>query len=134
MEYPLNLPIDYIALLLSSVYPNIPSRSDGEFRQFLYKFYLLSIGILGPEILLFIALGQWTSARAAVKVCIPFLTMLKEMDETKRKRIFMQQDTRSGQRRMHFSLIWVDSYFKRLIVHCSRLIASSCFISSGMGI
>ncbi|QGA14500.1 hypothetical protein EYB26_002154 [Talaromyces marneffei] len=51
----------------SSVYPNIPSRSDGEFRQFLYKFYLLSIGILGPEILLFIALGQWTSARAAVK-------------------------------------------------------------------
>lgn len=58
----------------SSVYPNIPSRSDGEFRQFLYKFYLLSIGILGPEILLFIALGQWTSARAAVKVRIPFLT------------------------------------------------------------
>jgi hypothetical protein len=62
----------------SSVYPNIPSRSDGEFRQFLYKFYLLSIGILGPEILLFIALGQWTSARTAVKVCIPFLTAVIE--------------------------------------------------------
>ncbi|EED18926.1 hypothetical protein TSTA_126340 [Talaromyces stipitatus ATCC 10500] len=51
----------------SSVYPNVPSRSDGEYKQFLYKFYLLSVGILGPEILLFIALGQWTSARISKK-------------------------------------------------------------------
>ncbi|KAJ6115166.1 hypothetical protein N7486_000944 [Penicillium sp. IBT 16267x] len=51
----------------SSVYPNIPSRSDGAFRQRLGKIYLFCIGLLGPEFLLVIALGQWSSARKSLK-------------------------------------------------------------------
>ncbi|KAJ6134361.1 hypothetical protein N7523_000683 [Penicillium sp. IBT 18751x] len=54
----------------SSVYPNIPSRSDGVFKRGLGKINLFLIGLLGPEFLLVIALGQWSSARTSSKVCI----------------------------------------------------------------
>lgn len=54
----------------SSVYPNIPSRSDGAYRQVLGKVYLFFIGLLGPEFLLVLALGQWSSARTSLKVCM----------------------------------------------------------------
>lgn len=53
----------------SSVYPNIPARSDGPFEQGLGKFYLFLVGLIGPEILIVIALGQWSSARSSFKVC-----------------------------------------------------------------
>ncbi|KAJ5710194.1 hypothetical protein N7493_009786 [Penicillium malachiteum] len=51
----------------SSVYPNIPRRSDNIFRQSAGKINLFFIGLLGPEFLLVIALGQWSSARASFK-------------------------------------------------------------------
>ncbi|KAJ5737019.1 uncharacterized protein N7483_002144 [Penicillium malachiteum] len=52
----------------SSVYPNIPRRSDNAFRQRVGKMNLFLIGLLGPEFLLVIALGQWSSARASFKI------------------------------------------------------------------
>ncbi|KAJ5123494.1 hypothetical protein N7448_009591 [Penicillium atrosanguineum] len=52
----------------SSVYPNIPSRSDGAFKRGLGKINLFLIGLLGPEFLLVIALGQWSSARTSFKL------------------------------------------------------------------
>ncbi|KAJ5548605.1 hypothetical protein N7513_005839 [Penicillium frequentans] len=57
----------------SSVCPNVPSRSDGSYRQKLGKIYLFCIGLLGPEFLLVIALGQWSSARKSLKVYGGFL-------------------------------------------------------------
>ncbi|KAJ6021122.1 hypothetical protein N7540_006626 [Penicillium herquei] len=51
----------------SSVYPNVPRRSDNALRQRIGKINLFFIGLLGPEFLLVIALGQWSSARASFK-------------------------------------------------------------------
>ncbi|KAI9928447.1 hypothetical protein MW887_002492 [Aspergillus wentii] len=51
----------------TSVFPNIRGQSDGPIRQLKYKFDLACIGLLGPEFLLMLALGQWSSARASVE-------------------------------------------------------------------
>ncbi|CAI7639029.1 unnamed protein product [Penicillium manginii] len=51
----------------SSVYPHIPPRSAGTFKKEMGKINLFLVGLLGPEFLLPISLGQWSSARASVK-------------------------------------------------------------------
>lgn len=53
----------------TSVCPNIPAPSDGYFTRMRDKLHLALMGVLGPEFLLMLTLGQWTSARTSVKVC-----------------------------------------------------------------
>lgn len=52
----------------TSVAPNLPAKSDSEFRRWRYKFDLACITLLGSEFILMLSLGQWTSARCSVKV------------------------------------------------------------------
>jgi hypothetical protein len=47
--------------------PNLPSPGDSSWRKFRRKFYLTSLGILGPEFVFQMALGQWVSACDSVK-------------------------------------------------------------------
>jgi hypothetical protein len=55
----------------TTVCPNVPAINEGRWYQFRDKFDLACIGLLGPEFLLGIALGQRTSARRSVKVRAP---------------------------------------------------------------
>ena len=57
----------------TSVYPNIPPKGSSEWAKFYNKLILASIGVLGPEFVLSIALGQYSSARRSYKV--PFTSM-----------------------------------------------------------
>lgn len=50
----------------SSVYANIPAAGDGSWERFRDKFELAALGMLGPEFLFALALGQWQSARRSV--------------------------------------------------------------------
>ena len=52
----------------TTVCPNIPALKDSRWAQLKDKFDLACIGVLGPEFLLGIAVGQRVSARKAVKV------------------------------------------------------------------
>jgi len=52
----------------TSVIPNIPARTDGAWDRFRDKLNLAGLGILGPDFLFTLALGQWDSARRSVKV------------------------------------------------------------------
>lgn len=52
----------------TSVAPNLPAKSDGEFRRWRYKFDLACITLLGSEFILMLSVGQWSSARCSVKV------------------------------------------------------------------
>lgn len=52
----------------TAVLPNIPARTDKWYHRLRDRLHLASIGVLGPEFLLMLALGQWSSARASVKV------------------------------------------------------------------
>ncbi|PWY67091.1 hypothetical protein BO94DRAFT_561221 [Aspergillus sclerotioniger CBS 115572] len=47
--------------------PNIPARSDRWHHALRDRLHLASLGLLGPEFLLMLALGQWSSTRASVK-------------------------------------------------------------------
>jgi hypothetical protein len=47
---------------------NLPSIGDSYFRIARRKIYLTGLGILGPEIILQLALGQWASARRSVRL------------------------------------------------------------------
>lgn len=51
----------------SSVYPNIPPRSNSASKHGIGMLNLFFVGLLGPEFLLVIALGQWSSARTSFK-------------------------------------------------------------------
>ncbi|BCS03147.1 uncharacterized protein AKAW2_70025A [Aspergillus luchuensis] len=51
----------------TAVMPNIPARSDRWYHGLRDRLHLASLGLLGPEFLLMLALGQWSSARASVK-------------------------------------------------------------------
>ncbi|KAL4973094.1 hypothetical protein BDW66DRAFT_142892 [Aspergillus desertorum] len=51
----------------TSVCPNIPAQSDSYWSSFREKLHLACIGVLGPEFLLVLAMGQWSSARKSVK-------------------------------------------------------------------
>jgi hypothetical protein len=51
----------------TSVCPNIPAITDSRFDRFRDKFNLACIGILGPDFLLCIAVGQRSSARRSLK-------------------------------------------------------------------
>ncbi|GFG09904.1 hypothetical protein IFM5058_04658 [Aspergillus udagawae] len=51
----------------TSVCPNIPAKSDGYWTRLRDKLHLACMGILGPEFLLMLAMGQWSSARKSVK-------------------------------------------------------------------
>lgn len=53
----------------TSVCPNILALSDGRWVRFRDKLGLACIGLLGPEFLFMLALGEWTSARRSVKLC-----------------------------------------------------------------
>lgn len=52
----------------TTVCPNVPALTDGRWAQFRDKFDLACIGLLGPEFLLGISLGQRSSASLSVKV------------------------------------------------------------------
>lgn len=54
----------------TAVMPNIPARSDRWYHGLRDRLHLAALGLLGPEFLLMLALGQWSSARASVKVSI----------------------------------------------------------------
>ena len=47
---------------------NLPAVGDGYSRIVRRKIYLTGLGVLGPEIILQLALGQWASARRSVKL------------------------------------------------------------------
>lgn len=51
-----------------SVYPNVGSPSDKWYHPFLDKLNLFCIALLGPDFLFGIAFGQWSKARASVRV------------------------------------------------------------------
>ncbi|KAL4908147.1 hypothetical protein BDW74DRAFT_146927 [Aspergillus multicolor] len=51
----------------TSVCSNIPAKSDSYWTCVRDKVHLAALGILGPEFLLMVALGQWSSARESVK-------------------------------------------------------------------
>ncbi|PYI01415.1 hypothetical protein BO78DRAFT_401318 [Aspergillus sclerotiicarbonarius CBS 121057] len=51
----------------TAVMPNIPARADRWHHALRDRLHLASLGLLGPEFLLMLALGQWSSARASVK-------------------------------------------------------------------
>ncbi|OBT58501.1 hypothetical protein VE04_01214 [Pseudogymnoascus sp. 24MN13] len=51
----------------TSVCPNLPALSDGRWAQVRDKLDLTCIGLLGPEFLLMVAVGQRSSARRSVK-------------------------------------------------------------------
>jgi hypothetical protein len=51
----------------TSVYPNIPAATDGKWDRFRDKFELACLGMLGPEFLFALALGQWQSAHRSLK-------------------------------------------------------------------
>ncbi|KAE9376095.1 hypothetical protein N431DRAFT_371135 [Stipitochalara longipes BDJ] len=51
----------------TTVCPNLPALTDRRLARFRDKFDLACIGLLGPEVLFGIALGQRTSARRSVK-------------------------------------------------------------------
>lgn len=52
----------------TSICPNIPAPEDGFLIQMRDQLHLALMGVLGPEFLLMVTLGEWTSARASVKV------------------------------------------------------------------
>lgn len=53
----------------TTICPNLPGLGEGRWAQFRDKFDLACIGLLGPEFLFVIAMGQRTSARRSVRVC-----------------------------------------------------------------
>ncbi|EHK97858.1 hypothetical protein M7I_6355 [Glarea lozoyensis 74030] len=52
----------------TSVCPNVPAKNDSKWMQLQDKMNLAFMGLLGPEFLLMLALGQWASARRSVKM------------------------------------------------------------------
>lgn len=46
---------------------NVPAQNENQWKVLRRKCYLTGLGILGPEFLLQISLGQWIAARASVK-------------------------------------------------------------------
>lgn len=46
---------------------NLPAPEDGFWLKFRRRIYLTGLGILGPEFVLMLAIGQWESARRSVK-------------------------------------------------------------------
>lgn len=52
----------------TSLCPNIPAPQDGYFTQLRDQLHMALMGILGPEFLLMLVLGEWSSARESVKV------------------------------------------------------------------
>jgi len=53
----------------TSVCPNLPAVDDSKWAKLRDKFDLSCIGLLGPEILFALSLGQLASAQRSVKVC-----------------------------------------------------------------
>lgn len=51
-----------------SVYPNIPSPNAKWYHRFFEKVWLALVGLLGPDFLFAIALGQLSSAKRSVKI------------------------------------------------------------------
>ena len=51
----------------TSVCVNVPSLKDGRIDRFRDKFFIALVGILGPDFLMILAMGQWESARRSVK-------------------------------------------------------------------
>ena len=55
----------------TSVCVNVPAATDTKRDRFLHKAKLASVGILGPDFLLILAIGQYESARRSVSVSVP---------------------------------------------------------------
>ncbi len=52
-----------------STHPNVPALNDKWYHRFIDKLSLGCIGLLGPDFLLGLAVGQFANARRSVKVC-----------------------------------------------------------------
>jgi hypothetical protein len=57
-------------LCWSSVCVNVPGPSDTRRHRFAHKLSLFFMGLLAPDILVSLAMGQWDSAVHSVRVCI----------------------------------------------------------------
>jgi hypothetical protein len=57
----------------TSVCANIPGRNDTLMERFWDKLNLACLGIIGPEFLFTLAMGQWISAQHSVEVSHTFL-------------------------------------------------------------
>lgn len=57
----------------TSVYPNIPPKGASKWTKFCYKLILASMGVLGPEFVLSLAVGQYSSACRSYEV--PFVSV-----------------------------------------------------------
>ena len=55
----------------TSVCVNIPAATDTKWNRFLHKAKLAGMGILGPDFLLIVAIGQYESAHRSVRVSVP---------------------------------------------------------------
>jgi hypothetical protein len=51
----------------TSVYANVPAPNTGYVERFRDRFELFALGMLGPEFLFALSLGQWQSARRSVQ-------------------------------------------------------------------
>lgn len=56
----------------TSVYPNIPPKGASKWTKLRAKFLLACLGVLGPEFVLSLAIGQYSSARRSKEVPIAF--------------------------------------------------------------
>jgi len=56
----------------TSVFPNIPEKGASKWTKFCQKLCLTSMGLLGPEFVLMLATGQYSSARRSFKVQFVF--------------------------------------------------------------
>ena len=65
----------------TSVCVNIPAATDTKWNRFLHKAKLASVGILGPDFLLIIAVGQYGSARKSVRVSVPNALRLERLTQ-----------------------------------------------------
>ena len=107
----------------TSVYPNIPAITDSSWHQFRDKLHLACLGILGPDFLFALSLGQWDSARRSVKVIrngVAHATVANGFS-----RYFSQQGTLTGPWPTLSLQIWEASYCDRPISLNSKLTRSN---------
>lgn len=94
------------------------------------KLHLALLGILGPEFLLMLTLGEWSSARASVKV-LDFLAWGKVIADNQ-VRHSRSLATTVGASRMAFTRIWADLFSTdpESQTRSPSIVVSCCFLSS----
>ena len=76
----------------TSVFANIPAMMDTPLERLRDKFNVACLGILGPEFLFTLALGQWISARRSVQVSDRYFSKTARV----RTDVFLYQLFRGG--------------------------------------